>query len=536
MSGYDPGQLDRLDSICDLFDAQWRTTIPPQIEQFLPRVEDRDQAALLRELLLIECEYRRCRGEQPTVDEYTARFPRFADAVQGVFGDVESKSLGDELFPLTTIVSPHAAPGPSAELKRVGPYELVELLGRGGFGEVWLGRRSGALATTHVAVKIPSGNAAAQLVQNEAQTWVRASGHANVVPIIEADVYDGTVAIVSEYVSGGTLADLLARQLERRLFVADAVEITIGILTGLEYLHARGIIHRDLKPGNVLMQHGIPRLTDFGLAGTFEEGGGHSAVAGTLAYMAPEVFAGRPSVQSDLWAVGVVFYQMLCGTLPFRPSAQGPLGWGSRPVDPPTALNDVSAEIRKVLTRSFRENPDERFRSAAEMRSALAAARRLLSAGRQDPPDRLNAPACRVIAVTGSMDADADSLRRRLPAILGPFVGPLTTWYTGTVGAVDESVVEYLVERRQHQLYLVGYSAMDLSPAMQVLATTHDIPFINAESEVVPSLPEAPHQRDAYFVSKADLVVVIWNRKSEGTRRLLTWLEHEERDHITIYL
>ena len=92
----------------------------------------------------------------------------------------------------------------------------------------------------------------------------QASGHPNVLPIIEADEYDGQIIIVSEYVPGGSMARFL--ESEGPLPVPRAIDLTIGILNGLEFLHSKNIIHRDLKPANILLQAGTPRLADFGLS------------------------------------------------------------------------------------------------------------------------------------------------------------------------------------------------------------------------------------------------------------------------------
>src|SRR3954468_11551061 len=92
----------------------------------------------------------------------------------------------------------------------VGPYILVRALGRGAFGEVWLAERRGSLLTTQVALKLPHDTAVdLDDIRREAQSWLRASGHPNVVPVLEAEVYDGQVVIASEYVAGGSLADWL---------------------------------------------------------------------------------------------------------------------------------------------------------------------------------------------------------------------------------------------------------------------------------------------------------------------------------------
>ncbi|MBV9958862.1 MAG: protein kinase, partial [Acidobacteria bacterium] len=152
-------------------------------------------------------------------------------------------------------------------LDKIGPYTLISKLGRGAFGVVWLAEKRTAIATTKVAIKIPNDeDVDVETVRQEAALWVHASGHPNVLPIIDADIHDGHVIIVSEYAPDGSLSKWLERHGGRAPTVEAAVELMLGILAGLEHLHKRGIIHRDLKPDNILLQNDTPRLADFGIA------------------------------------------------------------------------------------------------------------------------------------------------------------------------------------------------------------------------------------------------------------------------------
>ena len=149
--------------------------------------------------------------------------------------------------------------------QEIGVYKLIKLIGKGGFGEVWLAERRAKFVTTKVAVKLPLlENVNIDEIRNEAVLWEQASGHPNVLPIIEADEHDGQIVIVSEYAPDGSLSDLLKK--EGSLNSKRAVELAIGVLSGLEFLHSRDIIHRDLKPANILLQGETPRLVDFGLS------------------------------------------------------------------------------------------------------------------------------------------------------------------------------------------------------------------------------------------------------------------------------
>ena len=123
--------------------------------------------------------------------------------------------------------------------------------------------------------------------------------------------FGNQVAIFSEYAADGSLQNLLNKQ--GSLSIADAVEITIGILDGLAHLHGRKIIHRDLKPDNVLFQGRIPRLTDFGISRALTVDSNSGTEAGTLYYMAPEAIDNKRNAKTDIWSVGVILYQLLAG-------------------------------------------------------------------------------------------------------------------------------------------------------------------------------------------------------------------------------
>jgi len=253
----------------------------------------------------------------------------------------------------------------------IGPYKLVSLIGRGGFGEVWLAVRQTSLLTTKVAVKLPLDDQIdIDAIKREAALWEQASGHPNVLPIIEANIYDDQVVIVSEYASSGSLADLLK---ERKLSVPEAVDMIFGILAGLEFLHSKQIIHRDLKPANVLLQGQTPRLADFGISRALltTQTSQSVNITGTPPYMAPEAFDGKRNVQTDIWSVGVIFYYLLSGNLPFpQQGITSLLGAivGQNPAPLPTS---VPKSLGKVLSSALAKNPQERYMSASNMKVAL---------------------------------------------------------------------------------------------------------------------------------------------------------------------
>lgn len=254
----------------------------------------------------------------------------------------------------------------------LGKYTLVEKLGSGSFGVVWLAESRTAITTTMVALKIPiDDDIDFTTVEKEANLWVKASGHPNVLPIIEADIFEGQLIIASEYAQGGSLQNWLRMHGGRAPSVEKAVEITSGILAGLSHLHDRGIIHRDLKPTNILFQGEIPRLTDFGISRVLSSTTNSRSSAGTPSYMAPEAFNGVRDIQTDIWSVGVILFQMLYGHLPF-PNEDFPSLIKAILFEPPIESRIfIPVILRSVVSQSLSKEADQRFESAFVMREKL---------------------------------------------------------------------------------------------------------------------------------------------------------------------
>ncbi len=256
------------------------------------------------------------------------------------------------------------------ENQQIGPYTLVKKLGQGGFGEVWLAEKRTKFVTKNFAVKLPLKDTVdADAVKHEATLWEQASGHPNVLPIIDADEFNGQIAIVSEYAPDGSLADLLKKQ--GRLSVEKAVEMIDGILTGLDFLHSRKIIHRDLKPENVLLQGNTPRLADFGISRLMNTLNISSEIIGTSAYMSPESFDGKRNIQTDIWSVGIVFYQLLTGKLPFSQNHPTERMFAILTKDFEPLPDSIPQILTEIVKKSLSKLPENRFQTANIMSKAL---------------------------------------------------------------------------------------------------------------------------------------------------------------------
>ncbi|MEW6737375.1 MAG: serine/threonine-protein kinase [Acidobacteriota bacterium] len=254
---------------------------------------------------------------------------------------------------------------------RIGPYILLEKLGQGAFGVVWKAKEKGNVAVRPVALKLSIDDEPnLDSILREARIWVKASGHPNVLPIIKAFVHDGKIVIVSEYAQDGSLDKWLKRNNGKAPSLASAVDMISGILSGLDYLHAQTpakprIIHRDLKPSNILLQSGVPRISDFGLARELKDNLSPRSIGGTQLYMAPEALAGERSEQTDLWSVGVIFYQLMVGKLPFQYISDISL---AAPIPFPDWVPEL---IQKIVYRALEKNSRQRYQSAADMRTDL---------------------------------------------------------------------------------------------------------------------------------------------------------------------
>jgi len=254
--------------------------------------------------------------------------------------------------------------------QQIGVYTLIKKLGEGGFGEVWLAENRHHSLDEKVAIKLPKNDRLdLDTLMKEIFNWNLAGKHKNILPIIECETFNNQVAIVSEFAFDGSLQDLINRK--KILPFEEAVEITIEILDGLTHLHNRKIIHRDLKPDNILFQGKVPRLADFGISRAMTVTSRTEKVIGTLWYMAPETLDQKRNVQTDIWSVGVILYQMLTGSLPFPQRGEVELMGAIVMKEPAPLPSSVPSGLQKIIDRSLAKQPVDRYLTAAEMRQDL---------------------------------------------------------------------------------------------------------------------------------------------------------------------
>jgi serine/threonine-protein kinase len=274
--------------------------------------------------------------------------------------------------------------------RKIGPYDLVRKIGQGTFGVVWLAKNRTTILKMQVALKLPrEGEIDLEAFRREADVWVRASDQPHVLTLFDADVYDGQPVLVSKYAPDGSLEAWRARHGGRAPSVEAACKLMEGVLDGLAHLHGRRIIHRDLKPNNILLlYHETPHLADFGIPRVLRSSSYLTKdITDTFAYTAPEAFDGKRDEQTDLWAAGVIFYELLAGRLPFDQQDTASIVGAIVRHDPPELPAGLVPEVvQRVVTKALRRDPAQRYRSAVQMLLDLRDAVHQLWVERYGPP------------------------------------------------------------------------------------------------------------------------------------------------------
>ena len=262
-----------------------------------------------------------------------------------------------------------------------GKYELLSELGRGGMGVVYkafdpLIERVVALKTIHRNLVGDEGVHAVERFRREARAAGRLS-HPGIVAVFDYGEEGDLAFIAMEFVQGHDLADYFKRGV--RFDARDAVSIVLQLLDALGHAHKQGVVHRDVKPSNILiMPNGRVKVADFGIARIdVSELTQAGMTVGTPSYMAPEQYLGHQvDGRADLFAAGVLLYQLLTGVKPF----QGPPHLLAYKVcheaapRPSTVSPQVSHAFDDLLDRALAKKPDDRFQTAREFREALLAA------------------------------------------------------------------------------------------------------------------------------------------------------------------
>lgn len=262
-----------------------------------------------------------------------------------------------------------------------GRYFITSLIQEGGMSFVYLAEDT--INKKPVAVKIMKEDTFSDPLnvarfQREARACA-ALRHSNIVEIYDIDEYKGKPYIVMEYVESKSLRELL---LTRGTFSPlEACDIIYQLSDALMHAHEHGIIHRDIKPQNVMMQYdGSIKLLDFGIA-TINDAPNitqKDMVVGSVHYMAPEVLKGKgASPKSDIYALGITFFELLTGKQPFTDSS--PVNIAMKQIEEPfpsvrKIRTDVSVKIEKVINKACKKNPDHRYQTMKALKHDLQSA------------------------------------------------------------------------------------------------------------------------------------------------------------------
>lgn len=369
--------LEQVDAVCERFERAWKLArsgqAPPDLAAALAEVPAAAREHLFRELLGLDLEYRRARGEQPTPADY-AEFQEFADRIRSIFQEEDTEVDADRDEGLQVAAG-----------RVLGDYELLNRLGSGGMGIVFRARQRSTQRL--VALKILRPDRLAELsparraawlrrFQTEALTTARLE-HEHIVAIHTAGEADGLPFYAMRYIEGLSLAEILDRG---PLSYRQAAHYLEQVARAVEHAHTRGILHRDLKPRNILVdEHDRAFVTDFGLA-RWREGTGQMTQTGdwlgTPVYMSPEQIhdPAHVTAASDVYSLGATLYELLTG----RPPIRGETIYDTLqqiqtadPVPPACLQVGLPRDLEIICLKCLQKDPAKRYGSAAELADDL---------------------------------------------------------------------------------------------------------------------------------------------------------------------
>ncbi len=365
-------QLSEIDALCDRFDHALVKGDAPRIENFLAETPETARDGLLSELLAMELEYRTKKGDELQQDEYVRRFPEQKRVIAGVFArDATTHYPGKGTISLPVNVPPVLA-----------NFRLIEELGRGGMGIVWLAEQDKPVKR-RVALKLIKSelNSKDVIARFDAEKQALAMmDHPNIARVLDAGTTDdGRPYFVMELVEGVPITQFCD---DNRLSIDERLKLFVVVCKAVQHAHQKGIIHRDLKPSNVLVTvidgEAVPKVIDFGLAKAVEQNlmlsdmtmqTEFGKVVGTVQYMSPEQAelkgpnAEDIDTRTDVYSMGVMLYELLTG---------------STPLDKETLGKNALLKVLQIIREEDPPRPSNRLSSSShEANSAVSDLRRL---------------------------------------------------------------------------------------------------------------------------------------------------------------
>lgn len=363
---------EQLEEQVSRFEAAWARGEKPLVEQFL-LPEDPTQGQLLVELVHTSLELHLKAGETPP--DYFALFPEL-QARPDVLASM--RRTEERLLRTTARQFPPSEigvgmPADGEELPRLEGYEVVREVARGGMGIVYEATDL-SIGRTVALKTIPPGASLEEHVrlQREAASAGRIQ-HPHVAQVFRTIEQDGRLFIVSEFLPGGTLANRLHGE---PWPPQEAARLVLSLAEAVAAAHEVGIVHRDLKPANILFtKDEIPKVADFGLVKLLDDSSHMTRtglIVGSPSYMAPEQATGNGplGIRVDVWALGVILYELLTGRPPFRDvTVLGTLELvrTSEPVQPSRLVPRLSADLQTICLQCLQKQPEKRYATAIDL-------------------------------------------------------------------------------------------------------------------------------------------------------------------------